>query len=94
MVSGYLAIAYIVGASLSRMQVAIITGIFLVFTLAQLGGHYATMLEMTVLNRRVEHLAAPAVGTDIWPEIFLCIHLSIVVASLKFMWDVRHADSG
>ena len=88
-VSGYLAIAYFVGRSLTRVQVTIVTGIFLVFTLAQIGGHFSTMMELGSISSQIITLKESSFSADMWAAVFLIINISIAAASLKFMWDVR-----
>ena len=92
-VSGYLVVAYLVGKSLTRLQVMIVTGIFMVFTTAQIGGHFTTMLYLTELAQNIDAMSGGSLPARVWPLLFLFINASIAVASLKFMWDVRHPKS-
>ena len=92
-VSGYLAIAYFMGRSLTSAQVTIITGIFLMFTLVQIGGHLSTMMELGAMTPQIDALSEGTSMANIWAVLFLIINLSIVAASLKFMWDVRAKNS-
>lgn len=89
-VSGYLAIAYVVGSSLTRAQVTTITGIFLVFTFVQVMGHLSTMLELGALSEQIQLGIESPIKMEFWAFAFSAVHLSIIAASLKFMWDVRH----
>ena len=98
-VSAYLVVAYVVGRELLRSQVIVINLLFVATTLLTVFGnaitarnaiqaHYLGSLhveEMTPLPESLIYLI---------PLALIFIDLCLVVASLKFMWDIRHPKSG
>lgn len=90
--SGYLIVAYLAGRNLTRSQLIIISGLYLVFAGATTylavgygmrGIHYAEIL-------RSQSPSTPLYSTDLIPAAIAFVLLGGIVASLKFMWDTRH----
>ena len=84
--SGYLLVAYLVGKELTLPQTAIITTLFIFFTSANTVATVSYMSNAyyyghTYGNGRAPFWEAPATG--------MILSLGIL-ASIKFMWDVRH----
>ena len=89
--SGYLIVAYAVGAKLTSLQVTIVNILYIVTaltTLAALGSFNQAAMEFSLI-------AAEVRGTEVslasyFPSHFLVgIDVLLVLGSLKFMWDVR-----
>jgi hypothetical protein len=90
--TGYLVVAYLVGKQLTRSQLVIISGLYLVFAFISAylavgygmrGLHYAQVLNQLSPS-------TPLYATDAVP-IALCLALlGGIIASYKFMWDMRH----
>ena len=89
-ISGYLVVAYLLGAKLTKSQSRIFTGIFIVFTTAQIAGHFMTMLGMGDLAYQAETLGGSAKPLIFWATVYLAIHIAITISCLKFMWDIRN----
>lgn len=89
--SGFLITAYLVGAKLTRQQLVIVCGLYVVFALA------ASYLTTTFGLRGIfyaEQLRAMSPGTPIYSTRVVSVAIAIVMligiaASLKFLRDVR-----
>ena len=90
--SGYLIVAYLVGGKLTRSQLVIISGLYIMFAAATTylaigygmrGIHYAEIL-------RSQSPSTPLYSTELLPAVIALALLGGIVASLKFMWDSRH----
>ena len=95
LVSAYLVVAYVVGKELLRSQVIVINFLFAVSAILTIFGnavtarnsiqaHYLGSLnveEMTPLPEPLIYFI---------PLSLIFIDFCIVLASLKFMWDIRH----
>jgi hypothetical protein len=94
LVSGYLIVAYMVGSRLTRAQVLIITGLLLWFAGVTIFQMSINLRSLIAFNE-YDH-ANFGGGADVllwskyarWIVVSGCI--AAVLASLKFMWDVRH----
>jgi hypothetical protein len=96
-VTGYIIVAYLVGTKLTRLQVAIATGIYLV-------AYIFESLILTTIVRTIGKqssqllLLDPAVAIGMMaqaraPYIGLVILIAGLIAPLWFMWSVRHPKS-
>ena len=84
--SGYLLVAYLVGKDLSRLQVFIVTVLYAVFAAFNTLSATNYFYHAHYFGHTYGQGRAPE-----WPIYGLGILLSLgVLASLKFMWDVRH----
>ena len=89
--TGYLLMAYLVGARLTSLQCSIATGAFIVFSgwctwgsTALLNAGWVTAIEL----RKTRPELTPI---DVNPALVLFVVLMIgIVGALKFMWDIRH----
>ena len=91
-VFAYIVSAYLVGAKLTRMQVRMLTFVFVIVAMLT-GWSMAGYADGgTSLNR----LAFPdSVGRFFAPKnwiapLIIGINMVIVLVALKFMWDIRH----
>lgn len=87
--SSFLIVAYFAGAKLTRVQVVIVTGLFV------LSAIFATWASIAFLAAARElqllQVTAPLYSRQIAPHhLILPVELIGILASLKFMWDVRH----
>ena len=92
-VNGYLVTAYLAGAKPTRMQVGILTTLFLAATVIAI----FSMTAYAFGGTRLAHLSNPQINEEkvfaakFWIPTALLIVTTITVAMcLTFMWDVRH----
>ena len=89
--SGYLIIAYLVGARLTPIQALITTGAFVVFGVWCMWGATVFWNSAYVVGMELHHIRPELVPLDLNPAVVCFTLLSIgVFGALKFMWDVRH----
>ena len=94
-VSGYLLVAYLLGAKLSRVQALIVSMLFVVGASLQvwalitqevaMEGYLAAKAELSPLNAFEQAVATGNAGT-----IIASIMVLGVIASLYFMWTIRY----
>ncbi len=91
-VSGYLVIAYLAGAKLSGSQVLTINALFLTGGSIGILGTYAFLSRAAfLLQFTSEKYTSPASTLiPVLPPLWSVILSLVLIASLKFMWDVRH----
>ena len=89
--SGYLIVAYLIGANLSRSQLITFSGLYLLFAITSTyqslgygmrGLHYASVL-------RNMNASTPLYSTAVIPALLGVALIGGIFASLWFMWDVR-----
>ena len=96
--SGYLVVAYLVGAKLTRAQTAIISSLFIVGSCLQSWA----LVQYQIANQ--EYLAAKAlisplteyqmtIASNGGGHIIAALMFCGMLASLYFMWSVRHPAS-
>ncbi len=92
--SSYLIAAFLIGEKLTRYQVAVISGLFVIFALLFTYGvvgffdranYFATLMS--------QYTDSPFRQRPIMPLVIGVMQCIGVVACLKFMWDVRHPKS-
>lgn len=94
-VSAYLVVAYVVGRELLRSQVIVINLLFVATTLLTVFGnaitarnaiqaHYLGSLQVEEMTHLPEYLIY------LVPVSLVLIDLCLVLARLKFMWDIRN----
>ena len=99
LVSGYLIAAFFVGARLTRLQVFVVNSLFIMWTVGLLIG-WSTALEATLdLDAAIRHLESPTVGSTMGSAaasayLFSIVQTIGIIASLIFMWSVRHPKPG
>ena len=94
LVSGYLVVAFAVGERLTRPQVIIVNSIYLLMSIFVLWGTVAMVgkahgFEVIAYSMAGEAFDEFVPRGDIANSIAIIFSLAIV-ASLKFMWDIRH----
>lgn len=89
--SGYLIVAYVAGRDMSRSQVVIVnTRYVLIFSLMLMSVYTLTLRATEMGQLSIEASAQRSLGPR--PEIpflLLAVFSFCLLASLKFMWDVR-----
>lgn len=94
--SAYLVVAWVVGSKLDRSQVLLINGLFVSFTLL-FGLSWARRIQVALsyqeelLKMNPNRMAE--LGTWLPPGAII-VYILIMLACLKFMWDIRHPKSG
>jgi hypothetical protein len=96
MLSGYMVIAYVVGATLTRMQLALANTLYLVGALTMLAGIRTSMMEA---NTAREHLSSLVEEIDyagtleqahLISDLVVAVDVALIIAPLIFMWQIRH----
>ena len=91
--TGYLLMAYLVGARLTLNQCFIATGAFLVFSGYNIWGNIAFWNTAYVVGKELEHVRPELLPIDLNPAYVAAVLLSIgVLGALKFMWDIRRSE--
>ncbi len=94
-VSGYLIVAYLVGADLKRGQAALISALFVGYSTAQILAQLSqidSLMRFSVTTAELFPNAPISTSPALiqlgyaWPFL----ELLAMLASLKFMWDIRH----
>ena len=90
-VSGYLLVAYMIGDKLTRLQCAIVTGLFLWFSVFITMGTMGYFGRAHQLSSLFSDFTPSGLKMDTW-VIWSSSVLEFIgiFAALKFMWDVRH----
>jgi hypothetical protein len=94
--SGYLVVAYLVGERLTRTQVFVTNTLYLISAFTMIGGNFQAVLDLSTAARQaaLQIPEFPIVGAStniyIWPTALASVHSSLIIASLIFMWQVRH----
>jgi len=90
--SAYLIVAYLAGAKLTKSQTGIISTLYIALAITLLTGLYAWVFrgnhyssELMTLDSRASAYYVHAV-----PIILTAVLTAGMLASLKFMWDIRH----
>ena len=94
LVSGYLVTAYLVGARLTKFQVTVINSLFLLWTAGILGGYMSTVRDTLVLEAAIREIGnvmiGGSMGDSTYAYSFAVVQAVGIVASIAFMWSVRH----
>ena len=94
-VSGYLVAAYVAGRNLNGMQNAIVSILFLFMTSMFSFSAFANFSRAAVVVDKLEAMnPSEKFFLDAWvAQATLAILVVGIIASLKFMWDIRHEKS-
>ena len=92
LVSGYLITAYLVGAKLTRLQVSVVNGLYVVWVLGIIGGYTTTVGAVLDLETALVALAKTSskVSNTLYAYSFAVVQVVGLLASILFMWSVRH----
>jgi hypothetical protein len=92
LLTGYIVVAYLAGNDLNRSQVAIVNTLYILLSIFALMSIYS-------MSMRATEMAVLSIGMseqrNLGPTLWLPIGVAVIfafclLASLKFMWDVRH----
>ena len=90
--SAYLVVAWVVGSKLDRSQVLLINSLFVSFTLL-FGLSWARRIQVALSYQeellKVNPDRMAEIGTWL-PQGATILNILIILACLKFMWDIRH----
>ena len=97
LMSGYLVVAYLVGKRLTRTQILVTNALYLMSALIAISGSFQATLDFHIARKEMA-LQIPQLNLFnyaeqsiyLWPSIIAIINGCLVVASLIFMWQVRH----
>lgn len=94
LISGYLVVAFVAGEKMTSAQVSIVSSVYLLMILFVLYGTAAFVgkahgFEEIAYSMAGEQLSSFVPRGDIALSIVVVFGIAIL-ASLKFMWDVRH----
>jgi len=93
LVSGYLIVAWVVGARLSTIQVSVINGLFVVWIVSITQGYVSAASAVVELEKAISQIASASpdsIDTYSGTYAFAVVQILGLVASLFFMWNVRH----
>lgn len=90
-ISAYAIVAYLVGTKLQRSQITLVNSLFLFVTAFLIYSQYGLMEMYVKLSSRLIELDPewPAAGASWSPIAIVILWITIVIGSLKFMWDIR-----
>jgi hypothetical protein len=91
-VSAYLLVAYFVGADLDRLQTTIISVLFLFFAVAFVFAIQASLVNMVSIGNELKVIRPDWIVFASTPFNLACLVVDTggVLASLYFMWHIRH----
>lgn len=94
-VFGYLVVAYMAGAKLLRSQVVIVNSLFILFTLLVKLGEHGAFTRAAFLHNFIspEYTPTHPDSLQIAASVTYLVGIIGVVASLIFMWLIRHPIS-
>jgi len=92
LISGYLVAAYLAGKDMTSSQVALINTLYLLILAMMLGGVVSLGLQggemaTLALAKTAERTVAP---NPLFPIFIAAVLGFCAIATLKFMWDIRH----
>ncbi|MEP1471761.1 MAG: hypothetical protein ABJK25_12370 [Halieaceae bacterium] len=94
LVSGYLVTAYFVGSRLTTLQVTVINSLYCLWVGGILGGYISTVGDTVKLESAIRGVystqSAVVLGDSTYAYTFAVVQAFGLVASLVFMWSVRH----
>ena len=87
---GYLIVAYFVGAKLTKVQLAILNVLYLIW-------QFRVFVTLRILGANADILLGEMreISPELTPDApsmsyFLAVHTAMILASLYFMWSIRH----
>ena len=94
LVSGYLIVAYSIGARLSSVQAMIIDVFFAVWTASHVMAIFSEMgavldIQQMLIDMEAYSFQSPNQSLAI-ASVFAAIQIGGIIAALYFMWTVRH----
>ena len=94
LVSAYLVVAFLVGSHLTRIQLFIVSTLYILWSLGIINSLYiglraAERLEGGLIEMESRYYVDDG-STAFWVFGFMLIQVTGIFASLYFMWSVRH----
>ena len=91
-ISGYLIVAYVAGADLKKGQIVIVNFLYIFFSTLLWYGSISAFFKQLEFVEELRVLAPDGFYPASYEVFFAIAFVSymVVLASLKFMWDVRH----
>ena len=95
LISAYLIVAYLVGSTLTKVQILTVNILFVVAGITCTIGCTAFLSRAAFLLQFTDpkYRSPGSAFIPIAPYIALVLFILGIAASLKFMWDVRHSKS-
>jgi len=99
MIFGYLLTAHFIGTKLSKAQVIILNGLYMFTVLSSLAvyqGHFSSLMftvERVIAEKGRDASDIPITGTPGGELTVVIAYILMIIASLYFMWTVRHPDN-
>ena len=97
LMSGYLVVAYLVGKRLTRSQLLITNALYLMSAYLIISADFFLSLDALIARKEMalqipelDFLYHKRQPSYLWPSLIAIIHSCLIVASLIFMWQVRH----
>ncbi len=96
LVSAFLVVAFLAGDKLSTKQLFIVIVLYVFWVLGNINSMYTGMLLAEKLENSLVQMGSTYYGdssTAFWVLFFMVIQAGGILASLYFMWSVRHPAS-
>lgn len=97
LVSAYLVVAFLVGSSLTRIQLFIVNTLYILWSLATINSLYIGMRAAVKFQDGLIEMDSKFfvddTSTAFWVFGFMFVQAAGIIASLYFMWSVRHPQS-
>ena len=95
LLSGYIVLAYVAAEKMTVAQVTIVNTLYILIYTLFLGSNYtlttrATEMAELSIQKSTERVMGP---TPELPILLVIVFGFCLLASLKFMWDVRHPNT-
>jgi hypothetical protein len=97
LMSGYLVVAYLVGKRLTRTQILVTNALYLTSAFTIILASFSASLDIQIAKNEMAFqipqlnlLNYTSKYIYLWPSIIAIVNSCLVVASLIFMWQVRH----
>ena len=98
LVTTYLVASYLVGSKLTSGQITVVNLLYIVWSLGLINVQYTQLLTVTGLQEELAALRASplliAQNTQVSTWGFIAVQIMGLLASLYFMWSVRHPRDG
>jgi hypothetical protein len=98
-VSSYLLVTYLVGEKLTKGQVILVSGLFFFWAFAQILAQISQINSLIKIDRIMfESFPESPLQTDSSAArlnyLWLLLEFLVIIASLHFMWSIRHPTRG
>ena len=92
LVSAYMVIAYLIGKQLSLLQLSIINALFLLWVGGIVAGTFSAVDATTIIQSKLLEIGSEFNAGQASTGLYnlMAIYVGGVIASLVFMWSVRH----